>query len=112
MPYSWLFYHLVWATRDREPAIHPDLEPDIWRLVRQAAERADVLVYAVGGMTEHVHVAASIPPSLSVAEAVRRMKGGSSRSINQTTGGGFAWQAEYGVVSFAERNLSAVVAIA
>ena len=81
----------------------------MWRLVRQAAERANVMVYAVGGMPNHVHVAASIPPAMAVAEAVGRIKGGSSHAINQITGGGFAWQAEYGVVSFSERKLPMVL---
>jgi len=89
--------------------IHAELEAEVWRLVRQAAERTDVMVYAVGGIPDHVHVAASIPPSIAISEAVGRIKGGSSRSVNQITGGGFAWQAEYGAVSFSERNLSAVI---
>ncbi len=109
MPYRSLFYHLVWATRDREPLITHELLSDVLRLVRQAAERGGIEVYAVGGTGDHVHVAASIPPSLAVAEAVRRIKGGSSHAINQITGGGFAWQAEYGVVTFAERHLPQVM---
>ena len=109
MPFSSLFYHVIWATRDRAPLITSEMRSDVFRLVCQAAERGGVDVRAVGGTRDHVHVAASIPPSLAVAEAVRRMKGGSSHAINQITGGGFAWQAEYGVVTFAERHLPKVL---
>lgn len=110
MPYWRLFYHLIWATRGREPLISESLEPEVWRLVRQAAEHGGSRVYAVGGLSDHLHVVVSIPPSLAVAEAVRRIKGGSSHGINDLAGGNFAWQAEYGVVSFSERHLANVVA--
>ncbi|HET7038180.1 MAG TPA: IS200/IS605 family transposase [Thermomicrobiaceae bacterium] len=111
MPYWRLFYHLIWATRGREPLIGASLEAEVWRIVKRAGERGGSSVYAVGGIENHVHVVVSIPPSLAVAEAVRRIKGGSSHEINDLIGG-FGWQAEYGVVSFAERHLPIVTAYA
>ncbi|MBA3414256.1 MAG: transposase [Chloroflexia bacterium] len=67
-------------------------------------------------MPDHVHVAASIPPALSVAEVVRRWKGSSShlisteRTRSKQSEALFAWQAEYGVVSFGAKALADVVA--
>lgn len=105
-----LFYHLVWATRDREPLITPTLQPHLYRHLSQIAQKYEILVHAIGGIEDHVHLAASIPPSLAVATAVRRIKGTSSRAINEEFGGGFGWQNEYGVNSFGEQHLRVVVA--
>ncbi|MDI3342072.1 MAG: transposase [Sphaerobacter sp.] len=52
-----------------------------------------------------------MPPAIAVATAVGRIKGGSARAVNDLVSRGeFGWQAEYGVVSFAERHLPNVVA--
>ena len=111
MPYWRLFYHIVWATRDRLPLITPEIEVEVHRQVRFAAQRSQVLVHAIGGTTDHIHLVGSIPPSVAVATAVGRIKGGSAHALNRLLGSTtFGWQAEYGVVSLGERHLSRVVA--
>ena len=77
MPYWRLFYHLIWATRGREPLITPQLEPIVHRQLRQIAQHHGIGVYAVGGIENHVHVAVLIPPSLAVSAAIKRIKGSS-----------------------------------
>ncbi|MBX5445599.1 IS200/IS605 family transposase [Sphaerobacter sp.] len=104
-----LFYHLVWTTRDRQPFITPEWEARVHARLREAAERHGIMVHAVGGTDDHVHLAVSIPPTLPVATAIQRIKGASSRMINEEFGDGFGWQAEYSVDSFAERHLPRVV---
>jgi hypothetical protein len=46
---------------------------------------------------------------MSVANAVGRLKGNSSRLLSQQFGREFSWQTEYGAVSFAERHLPQVL---
>ncbi|HSN75172.1 MAG TPA: IS200/IS605 family transposase, partial [Anaerolineae bacterium] len=77
MPYYELYYHLVWATKDREPLIVPDLEADLHQYLRGKAISLGVIVHAVGGIEEHVHIAASIPPRLAVATVIGQLKGAS-----------------------------------
>jgi putative transposase len=62
-------------------------------------------------MPDHIHIVISIPPSLSVAQVIGQMKGSSSHHINSTLDSDktFAWQDEYGVVSFSEQILSKIV---
>src|SRR5579885_3282584 len=86
VPYWRLFYHLIWATRGREPLIGSDREAEVWKIVRLAGERAGAEMRAVGGVADHVHAVVSIPPSIAVSEVVRRIKGGSSHDINQSMG--------------------------
>lgn len=63
-----------------------------------------------GGMSEHVHVVISIPPKLSVATLIGRLKGASSHHVNHNhAAGSFGWQAEYGALSFAEKALPSIV---
>ena len=83
MPWSRLYYHLVWSTVNREPIIDHAREELIHCHLRGAAKRHNVIVHAIGGIEDHIHMAVSIPPTLAVATAVQRIKGGSSRAINE-----------------------------
>ncbi|HET7038083.1 MAG TPA: IS200/IS605 family transposase [Thermomicrobiaceae bacterium] len=105
-----LFYHLVWATKGRQPLITPQIAPTVHRHLRQAAHRHNLMVHAVGGVADHVHLAVSLPPTLPVATAVQRIKGASSRAITEELGIDFGWQGDYSVDSFAGRHLAAVIA--
>ena len=110
MPYWRLFYHLIWATRDRLPLIDAGMWPELEQLLVFTARKNQMIVHGVGGVANHVHMAVSIPPAMSVANAVGRLKGSSSRMMSHNPDDSFGWQSEYGVVSFAERHLQQVVA--
>ena len=115
MSYWVCSYHVVWATRGREPILAPEEGTAVEAIVRAAFADERVVVHAVGWMPDHVHVAASIPPALAVADVVRRWKGSSSHRINDRRradgrGETFGWQAEYGVHTFGNAALPQVVA--
>jgi putative transposase len=111
MPYWRLFYHIVWATKGREPLIVADWEEQMRRVIVAKAEALHALVHAVGNTEDHVHVAASVPPAVSLASFVAQLKGSSSHFVNHEIdlAARFAWQAEYGVQSFGGRELDTVV---
>ena len=111
MSYWRLFYHFVWTTREREPLIVREWEKRLHGAIRAKAEHLGAFVHAVGGTEDHVHMVASVPPTLSLAKFVGQVKGASSRLANRELlpTGGFAWQAEYGVVSFGGRQLARAV---
>ena len=112
MPYWQLFYHIVWATHYREPLISPELEPMVHGLLRSKAVALGATVYALNGMPDHVHMVAAIPPSLSVAEFIGKIKGVTSTRINQSGAREhrFSWQDEYAAFSFDAKRLPRVVA--
>ena len=110
MPYWRLFYHAVWGTKNRLELIDPVWEKDLYGYIWGKATALECIPHAIGGISEHIHVAISIPPKLSVATLIGQLKGASSHHINENyTGGSFMWQAEYGVFSFSEKSLSTVV---
>lgn len=73
-----------------------------------------MVVHAVTAMPDHVHLVVSIPPSTAVSVLISRVKGASSHVLRHPPDGpgkeSFAWQAEYGVLSFGEKALPDVVA--
>ena len=109
MPWSRLFYHLIWSTAGREPVIDQSREQTVHHHLREVANRHGIIVHAIGGTDDHVHLAVSIPPTIAVATAIQRIKGGSSRAINEELKLEFHWQAEYGVDTFSKRRFGDVV---
>jgi putative transposase len=106
MPLWRLYYHLVWATKEREPLIQPAVETDIYKYIVSKAAEIDVYVYAINGWYDHVHMIVGIPPKHAVASVVKRIKGASSRFMNQSglIDQIFAWQEGYGVFSLGEKQ--------
>ena len=110
MPYWRLFYHIVWSTKHRLPLIEPAWEADLHGYLWGKATALGCIPHAINGMSDHAHVAISIPPKLSIATTIGHLKGASSHHVNERyANGAFAWQAEYGILSFSERSLARVV---
>jgi REP-associated tyrosine transposase len=106
MPFWRLYYHLVWATKNRAYLILPEIEDRLYAYtVKQAAEM-DVYVYAINGWYDHVHLVVTIPPKYAVAGVVKKLKGASAHYLNQSDerNDHFAWQRGYAVFSMGERQ--------
>ena len=112
MPRWRLFYQVVWATRNRAPLLDRAAARTVERSIRVTCQVHRAVVHAVEIVPDHVHIAVSIPPSVTISTFVGRLNGSASHLLNHADGSGanrsFAWQAEYGIVSFGERHLSEV----
>jgi len=102
MPYWQLFYHAVWATKDREPLLTTRVAEAVYGHVLSKATGLGGVVYAIGGVEDHVHLVVAIPPSVAVARFIGQVKGVSSAQANSSgvCDSRFSWQASYGVFSF------------
>lgn len=106
--YSELYYHFVWATRDREPLISDDMGVHLYRFLRHKCEELGTKVHALNGVSDHVHLVASVPPRLALSEFMHDLKGASSHFINENLTvleTRLYWQQGYGVLTFAKREL-------
>jgi putative transposase len=109
MAYWRLFYHFVWSTKLRRPLIVEAIEAPLHNVIAAKAKEVSGMVHAVGGVEDHVHLVVSVPPALSLADFISRVKGNSSHFVNHALNTPFAWQAEYGVLSFGGKQLDFVV---
>jgi putative transposase len=77
------------------------------------AKAADVgsEILALNMVSDHVHVALSIPPSLAPAHLIGEMKGASSHQVNATavSPDTFHWQSAYGLLTVSPKDLVFVV---
>jgi putative transposase len=113
MPYWICYYHFIWTTKHRAPAISATIETVILEAVERKSRTLGCKLHAVNTVPDHIHVAVSIPPKYSIAEWVQQVKGLSAYETNghfpdlTTT---FKWQEGYGALTFGSKNLPFVVA--
>jgi putative transposase len=107
--YSEINLHIVWHTKQSLPLLTPTLEPIAHKFLRKRIiETPDVIVHEIGGTENHVHIAVTIPPTLTISTWIGQLKGGSSHDVNQQVGlrqKALQWQIGYGVVSFGTGDL-------
>lgn len=108
MAFYRLYYHLVWATKNREHLIRPEMEERLFAYLVRKSSELGVYVYAINGWYDHVHLIIAIPPKHAVAYVVKCLKGASSYDLNHAAGLDyqFAWQRGYGALSLGERQRS------
>mgnify|MGYP000860881525 CR=1 FL=1 len=106
MPFWRHCYHLIWATKNRQPLIQPEFETRLYDYIISKAAELETYVYAINGWYDHVHLIVAIPPTHSVAEVVKMLKGASSHYINHTLQleEAFGWQAGYGSLTLGEKQ--------
>lgn len=99
--FTFLRYHIVFSTKNREPWFTPENERQIWEYLGGVARDNGMQSVVIGGYNDHVHVLVAIPPTVPVSKAVQMLKGASSRWIHQTFSdmASFSWQDGYGAFS-------------
>ena len=107
-----IFYHFVWATRNREWFLEDaDIECKVHRLIQSLASEKHCEVLAVNGMPDHVHLVVKAPATVSASEFMQHIKGVSSTALREDEfkGQAFSWQDGYGVFSLSKRDLEEVI---
>jgi REP element-mobilizing transposase RayT len=88
--------HCVFSTKQRRNAIALDRLPELWSYMGGIARKNGFKAIAIGGTENHVHILLSLPATIPPAKAMQLVKGGSSKWMNDTGSGNFAWQEGYG----------------
>jgi putative transposase len=81
--YSEINLHPVWHTKDSLPLLTPSVEPLVHKFLRQRLiNTPGVYVHEIGGTETHVHLAVTIPPTVTISEMIGQLKGASSHHAN------------------------------
>lgn len=110
--YSEINLHMTWHTKNNSPVLTDSIDQRVHHYFEHAVREAKhVFFHAVGGTENHVHLVATIPPTLLISEWIGKLKGGSSFYINHEIANRklLDWQQGYGVVSFGTKDLKWVI---
>ena len=106
-----ILIHVVFSTKNREPFLLPaPIRNETHRYLGGISKHLDAPVLAIGGVSDHIHLLAAFPRTLSPAEYVKELKRNSSTWLSLHKGiPGFAWQSGYGAFSVSESQKQAVI---
>jgi putative transposase len=102
--YTSNFVHCIFSTKDRRPLISPDRIEGIYAYLGGIARGEGFTLVAAGGTANHLHLLFILPATHSLAAAVQKLKGSSSRWM----GKGFSWQEGYGAFSVSPSQVPVV----
>jgi len=106
MPHTYAanFIHCVFSTKERLSLIPAARTAELYAYPGGIARGEGFSLLAAGGTANHVHLLFVLPASFSLAQAVQKLKGSSSRWM----GHGFSWQEGYGVFSVSASQVPVV----
>ncbi|MFL6301616.1 MAG: IS200/IS605 family transposase [Terriglobales bacterium] len=101
--------HYIFSTKDRQSTIPAELEKRLWAYIGGITRKLDGAALAVGGVEDHVHIFILLPPTISVAEMIQKVKANSSRWLREQTGKRFEWQEGYAAFSVGMSQTEATI---
>ena len=109
--YISLLVHFTWSTARREPWLEADMRDDLYAYIGGIMNNKRARLISAGGMFDHIHLFASLPATISVADFVSAVKSNSSRWIHESFSKlrSFAWQEGYGAFSVSKSEQQRVV---
>ncbi len=109
--YLSLLIHFTWSTKGREPWLAGEMRDDLYSFIGGIMKNKNARLIPAGGMFDHIHLYASMPSTISIADFVNAVKSNSSRWIHDYSSQlrSFAWQEGYGAFSVSKSEESKVV---
>jgi len=104
--YTQILYHLVFATKDRRPALSDARREELFRYMTGVIKNNQCRPIWINGVKDHVHLLMSVHPTVALAELVKDVKVASSVWIkeNAVFPNFLNWQEGYGAFTHSLRD--------
>ena len=111
MSYRQILYHIVFATKNREPTISEKHCNDLYYYIWGAIKNSKCKLYRINGVEDHIHICCDLHPSISLSDYVKNIK--VSSSIWMKENGKFSsfigWQEGYGAFTLSLKEKDMIV---
>ena len=99
--YTSLLSHVIFSTKDRAPTLDADLKLRLFPYMGGIVRDLGGAALSINGPTDHVHILASLPATITLADFVGKVKANASGWVRKTFAGRreFKWQTGYGAFS-------------
>lgn len=81
--YTQIYYHIVFSTKERIPALTADRREDLFRYTWGILKNKECHLYRIGGVEDHLHILTSLHPTVCLAELVKEIKTSTNKWIKE-----------------------------
>jgi len=108
---SKILLHLVFSTKNRANIIPKEIENKLHAYLAGICRANDSNAFRVGGTANHVHIACTLPRTMTISQLLEEIKKSSSKWIKDqhTDCKNFSWQAGYGAFSLGQSQLETLI---
>ncbi|MDH4202168.1 MAG: IS200/IS605 family transposase [Phycisphaerae bacterium] len=110
MSYHSLYYHIIFSTKNRNTYLDDAQLEEMYKYMSGVIKSMKAKLFLVNGPSDHVHIALSMSPDVSISDCARTIKANTSRWIHERFEGlrDFAWQEGYSAFSVSKSNIQSV----
>jgi putative transposase len=104
-----IYIHVIFSTKNRAPVFAENWRDELFHVLGGAANNLGCQSLISGGVADHVHMLFQLGRTITIADAVGKIKSTSSMWIRQTRelSCDFHWQGGYAAFSVSQSNLDA-----
>jgi putative transposase len=105
-----VYLHAIFSTKNREPLLADEWREELFSVLGGATNNLGCQSLIVGGVADHVHLLFQLGRTITVANALGKIKSTSSSWVNQSQAltTDMHWQGGYAVFSVSQSNVEAV----
>lgn len=109
--YRQIFYHIVFGTKHRKPAINEKNESELYKYIWGILKNKKCKLYRINGMPNHIHIFCDLHPSASLSNLIKDIKLATnlwmkeSKLFPEFDG----WQEGYGAFTISVREKETVI---
>ena len=105
-----LLFHIIYSTKYRKPTIDPVWQDELFGYIGGILRDNRGVLLKAGGVEDHIHLLAKLPPTIAVSDMLRLIKANSSKWIHEMKKPKrqFEWQPGYAAFSVSESQTGSV----
>lgn len=102
--------HVVFSTKYRSHSLRREFRERLYEYMGGIARRLKGHLIEIGGVEDHVHLLIAIPPTLALSDAIRDIKAGASKWLNELpeNTSPFEWQKGYAAFTVSYSQIESV----
>lgn len=109
--YTQIYLQIVFSVKGRQSLIQKKWKDELYKYICGIVNGKEQKVYAIGGVSDHIHILISMKPNMAISDLVRDIKANSSKWINEKgyVVGKFQWQESFGAFSYGQSQLDTII---
>lgn len=108
---SKVLLHIVFSTKNRQPWLTDGVRSKMHAYLAGACRNQGSEAHRVGGTQDHIHIACTLPRTLTISKLLEEIKRSSSAWVKEQDSNckEFSWQAGYGAFSLGQSQLGTLL---